>query len=124
MNRPRIRRRLFERVALGAAHPADFLGAHLQHVKAALFSFLDKREGLHLPVLGPISEVYSDGVHKLMEMGTGDSHSMLDCRPPVASCLGSGLPVRMLSRLTRSGIHRSDTLCAFLIAGERIWVSP
>jgi hypothetical protein len=71
----RIRRRFFERIPLRSAHAGDFWGVDLENVKAAFFGALDKQQRLRVPVLGPISEVYSNGVHKLMLMGAGDSHS-------------------------------------------------
>lgn len=47
-----------------SAHPGDFWGVDLENVKAAFLGALDKQQGLRVPVLGPISEVHSNGVHK------------------------------------------------------------
>src|ERR1700738_2488134 len=59
----RIRGGAFERVPLRIAHAGDFRRVDLKNIEAIFLGSFDKLDGLRVPVLGPVSEVYSDGVH-------------------------------------------------------------
>src|ERR1700736_3925502 len=67
----RVRGGAFERVSLRIAHAGDFRRVDLKNIEATFLGSFDKLDGLRVPVLGPVSEVYSDGVHKLMQIGAG-----------------------------------------------------
>src|SRR3984957_14769035 len=60
----RIRGGAFERVPLRIAHTGDFRRVDFKNIEATFFRSTDKLDGFRVPVLGPVSEVYSDGIHK------------------------------------------------------------
>ena len=61
----RVRGGGLERIQLCFAHARDLLGADFEDVEASLAGFCDERELVDVPILRPISEVYSDGIHDL-----------------------------------------------------------
>ncbi len=65
----RLRGGGFERVQLCFAHASDFLSADFKDVEASLAGSCDERELVDVPILRPISEMYSYGIHDLSELG-------------------------------------------------------
>src|SRR5260370_12165096 len=82
----RIRGGAFERVSLRIAHAGDFRRVDLKNIEATFLGSFDKLDGLRLPVLVPVSEVYSDWVHNLIQIAAGNSRTTrqftLNGKPP------------------------------------------
>ena len=57
-----------ECIELSLAHPRNLLRADLEDLEPSLSGFFHEGELVHVPVLRPISEVYSDGIHKLDDL--------------------------------------------------------
>src|SRR5258707_517946 len=66
---------------LRIAHAGDFRRVDLKNIEATFLGSFDKPDGLRVPVSGPVSEVYSDGVHKLMQIGAGRHAPKMNTAP-------------------------------------------